>query len=181
MDSGVLNTQKIVVTAAVLIGLLILLIIGYSLYKKATVAQDELAKKVALDQVTKKSGDKASVSLTGESKNTSLFSFDNLTQKNSTDSSKDNSIQVVNETVPPNATDTLPAQEDIPTPANEDPTPIVTVRPKPRYIAKPVDYDRPLTAAEIRAIRSLPIDSSPSGVLQTKLEADSGGEYRARY
>ena len=63
MDSGVLNTQKIVVTAAVLIGLLILLIIGYSLYKKATVAQDELAKKVALDQVTKKSGDRKSTRL----------------------------------------------------------------------------------------------------------------------
>ena len=140
-----------------------------------------MAKKVALDQVTKKSGDQTSVSLTGEAKNTSLFSFDNLTQKGSSQSATDTGIQVVNETTPTNATDTLPSQEDMPTPANEDPTSVVTVRPKPRYIAKPVDYDRPLTAAEIRAIRSLPIDSSPSGVLQTKLEADTGGEYRARY
>ncbi len=184
MDSGVQNTQRIVVTVSILIGLLILTIIGYSLYRKANIAQGELAKKIALDNVTKKIGDQAAVSLTGEAKNTSLFSFDNLTQKNNnTATATDTSTQVVNEAVTATSTSTLPPQEDIQTPVSEDPTSIVT--PKPKTVYKPrrvyADTDLPLTAAQIRAIRALPIDSSPSGVLQNQLEIQSGGEYKAQY
>ncbi len=195
MDSGVANTQKIVIAVAIIIGFLILVIIGYSLYRKAGIAEEELAKKVALDNVTKKTGDRTAISLTGESKNTSQFTYDNLTQKNNNDSTSTEKMQVVNETITVVASDTLPVQEDIQTPANEDPTPIVTTPPQTKPIVKPtsvpkttyrpvyqpVDSDLPLTAAQIRAIRSLPIDSSPSGVLQTQLEAQSGGEYKAQY
>ena len=47
MDKGADTTQRIIVTIAVILGILIVLTIGYSLYQKAKVAEGQLANKEA--------------------------------------------------------------------------------------------------------------------------------------
>lgn len=181
MDSGVDTTQRLVITLAVFLGLAIVLVIGYSLYTKAKIAEGELAKKEALDQQTKTTTSDASISLTGEAKNASKTTYDGLIQKGTDSNSSTTDFQIVNET----ATVTVPEETDVATPTEEavppeDNTPPATPAP---VVKKPVvtNTDRPLTAAEIQAIRQLPIDNSPSGNLQTSLEEQSNGQYKARY
>jgi hypothetical protein len=172
MDSGVDTTQRIVIGVAVFLGIAIFLVIGYSLYTKAKRAEGELANKEALDAQTRSNVSDASISLTGESRNTTNFSYDGLIQKKD-DVATTTNFEIVNETTP------IPEEvypEEEPVPPEEtyyEPAP----KPKPVY----VDPDRPLTAEEIAAIRRLPIDNSPSGNLQTTLETESQGQYRARY
>ncbi len=175
MDSGVDTTQRVVIGVAVFLGILIVLVIGYSLYTKANRAEAELAAKEALDAQTKSNVSDASISLTGESKNTTNFSYDGLIQKKD-DTETTTNFEIVDEATPIQE-EIYPEEEAVP-PEEEvyDPG-VVTTKPKPVY----VDSDQPLTAAEIEAIRRLPIDNSPSGNLQTSLEAESQGQYKARY
>jgi len=174
MDKGAENTQRIVVIIAVILGILIVLTIGYSLYQKAKKAEGELASKIALDNATKKRNSEANVSLTGESQNSSQFNYDGLVQRRSDEEATTTNFEIVNETIPVEVPEEIiPIEEPEPAPK---PTP-KPVTPKPVY----VDDDRPLTAEEIRAIRQLPVDNSPSGNLQNTLEVDSNGQYRARY
>lgn len=178
MDSGVDRTQKIVITLAVLLALVIVFSIGYSLYVKAKRAEGELANKIELDNQIKNSDSKANISLTGEAKNSSNFTYDGLVRKDPS-TTTDSTFEIVNEAEPIE----VPEEEVVP---DEEPVPpeepeIPETKPvAPRPVA-PVDDDRPLTAEEIRAIRSLPVDNSPSGNLQTTLEAESDGQYKARY
>jgi hypothetical protein len=179
MDKGIDTTQRIVIVGSIILGLTIVLVIGYSLWNKAQIAQGELANKEALDAATKGKTTQASISLTGEAKNSSNFTYDGLVQKAPTQPATTTNFDIVNETVPvaipkedpvpPEATDTAPVEPE--------PLPVKKVRV---YVA-PVDEDQPLTAAEIRAIRQLPVDNSPSGNLQTSLEDQSSGQYKARY
>lgn len=81
MDAGADRTQKIVIGVAIVLGIIIVLTIGYSLYTKAKVAEGELASKMALDAATKKTTEVAAVSLTGEAKNKTGFSYDGLVQR----------------------------------------------------------------------------------------------------
>lgn len=176
MDKGADLTQRIVIIISVILGIIIVFAIGYSLYNKAKVAEGELAKKVALDNATKNATAEANISLTGEAKNSSQFTYDGLVQKgDNQDTSTTSDFQIVNETIP----------VEVP---QEEPVVIDATPTKPVVIKKPVvkkkvvvDEDRPLTQAEIEAIRKLPIDNSPSGILQNSLEIDSNGQYKARY
>jgi len=173
MDKGADTTQRIVVIIAVILGILMVLTIGYSLYQKAKKAEGELASKVALDNATKKASSQANVSLTGESQNSSNFNYDGLVQKRSEEEATTTNFEIVNETIPVEVPEEIVPIEE-PEPAPPAPKP----KPKPVYVD---DGDRPLTAEEIRAIRQLPVDDSPSGNLQNTLETDSNGQYRARY
>ena len=73
MDQGADTTQRIVIGAAIFLGIVIVITIGYSLWTKAKVAEGELATKLALDSATKKTTEVAGVSLTGEARNKSGF------------------------------------------------------------------------------------------------------------
>ncbi len=178
MDSGAETMQRMVITLAIIFALFIVLLIGYSLYTKAKRAEGELANKEALDAQIKKDTQAASVSLTGEAKNSSAFSYDGLVQKKK-DEATTTDFSVVNETVPVDVPEentptdeTVPKEENTPVEVELQPvTPVQTVE----------DDDRPLTQEEIIRIRQLPIDNSPSGNLQTSLEEESGGQYKARY
>jgi len=172
MDQGADTTQRLVVIIAVILGIIIVFVIGYSLYQKAIKAEGELANKVALDDATKKKTQDANVSLTGESKNSSQYTYDGLIQKGKEEPATTSEFSIVNETAPVE----VPVEE----PAPPEPAPVVK-KPVVRRAPVVVDDDRPLTAEEIRAIRQLPIDSSPSGNLQNSLEVDSNGQYKAQY
>jgi hypothetical protein len=177
MDKGAENTQKIVIAGAIILAIIIVIIIGYSLYVKAIRAEGELANKVALDQQTAKQGAASNISLTGESQNSSNFTYDGLVQRK-TNTATTTNFEIVNETAPVEVpTESTPVEEAIP-PEENDYTPV-----EPAPTPKPTSYsdDRPLTAEEIQRIRALPIDDSPSGSLQTSLEEESQGQYRARY
>lgn len=173
MDKGADTTQRIVVLVAIILGIIIVFVIGYSLYQKAVKAEGELANKVALDAVTKKKGAQAGVSLTGESQNSSQFTYDGLIQKKSEEVASTTQFEIVNETEPVEVPVEEPAPPEIVAPVAKP----VVKKKAPVY----VDEDRPLTAEEIRAIRQLPVDSSPSGKLQNTLEVDSNGQYKAQY
>jgi hypothetical protein len=176
MDQGVERTQKIVIIVAVLLGLLILMTIGYSLWNRANIAKGELARKEALDKVTKKKGDQAAVSLTGEA-NRNGFSFDNLTNNKSNDVSTNTDYGIVNETIPVEVPVEIPQEE----PAQPDPTPVKKAVIRKKVYRPYVSPDRPLTPEEIQRIRQQSIDNSPSGNLQTQLETETKGEYKAQY
>ncbi len=175
MDKGVETTQKIVIISAVVLGLIIIFTIGYSLIVKSKRAENELANKIALDSVTKKKTSNADVSLTGESKSTSGFTYDGLVQKKAEEVATTTSFEIVNEQVP------VEVPSEIPKEVEEE----VAVEPipakPPTKRLPPVDEDQPLTEAEILRIRQLPVDQSPSGNLQTALEEESQGQYKARY
>jgi hypothetical protein len=180
MDQGVATTQRIVIAVAVILGITIVFTIGYSLYKKAKLAESELANKVALDNATKKKNNQAGVSLTGESKNTSGFTYDGLVQKKNEEEATTTSFEVVNEKIPEEVPPEIPAEIPEPEPIAAPTKAIVkpVIKPKPALI---YNEDRPLTAEEILRIRQLPVDNSPSGNLQTSLEEESQGQYKARY
>ncbi len=168
MDQNVGKTQKLVILMSVLIGLLIVLLVGYSLWQKAKAAEIALAQKEALDAITKKQEADANVSVTGAANETSNFSFENLTNQNggnTVDSGKDPEFGVISTSTP---------EEEV----------VVATKTIKKYTApKKVYYntDRPLTAEEIRRIRQLPIDGSATGNLQNKLELDTNGQYKAQY
>lgn len=177
MDSGAEYTQKIVIVSAVVLAIVIVIVIGYSLYTKAKRAEGELANKIALDSQTQKSTDSANISLTGEAKNSSTFSYDGLVQKKKEEATTTNFGIVdekvpTEEAVPPETTteNTAPTEEDLGTPPETNTNTKVVV-----------DDDQPLSQEEIMRIRQLPIDDSPSGQLQTALETESNGQYKARY
>jgi hypothetical protein len=179
MDKGAETTQKIVITGAIILALVIVLVIGYSLYTKAKVAEGELANKIALDTETNPKNISADVSLTGESKNSAEFSYDGLVQKK-TDTSTTTDFEIVNETAEVQVPEeTVPEEEAVPPEENTD---IVSTTVETTSTnSTQNDGDQPLTQEEIIRIRQLPIDDSPSGNLQTSLEQESGGEYKARY
>jgi hypothetical protein len=155
MDKGADTTQKIVIAAAIILGIVIILTIGYSLYTKAKRAEGELANKVALENVTKKSTNQASVSLTGEAQTKSSFTYDGLVQKGPTDNASTTNYEVVNETVPVE----VPKEEPVTPKETVEETidlPVEpVVPPKKPVVAKPVDDDMPLTYEEIMRIRQL--------------------------
>ena len=176
MDKGADTTQKIVIFGAATLALVIVIVIGYSLYTKAKRAEGELANKVALDSQTQKQNSAANISLTGEAKNTSGVTYDGLVQKK-TDSASTTAFEIVNEN-----TDVAVPKETEPTeealPPEETESAIVPVE----VTENSTDTgDRPLTDEEILRIRQLPVDESPTGELQLVLEEESKGEYRARY
>lgn len=178
MDKGADTTQRIIVTIAVILGILIVLTIGYSLYQKAKVAEGQLANKEALDASVNKNKTQTNITLTGEAKNSSNFNYDGLIQKGTNEETASTSFEVVNEVIEKEpVVETTPIIEPEP-----EPTPVPTktvVTPKPAVTT--YDDDRPLTEAEIRAIRQLPVDNSPSGKLQNALEEYSNGQYKANY
>lgn len=184
MDKGADTTQKIVIAAAIILGIIIVFTIGYSLYTKAQRAEGELANKVALDEVTKKSKNQANVSLTGESQTKSNFTYDGLVQKRKDEPATTTNYEIVNETIPVD----VPKEEvspkevpDKPVLPEENETPKEPTPPEKPKVVVPVDDDRPLTYEEIMRIRQLPVEDSPSGNLQTSLEDESKGQYKARY
>lgn len=177
MDSGADRTQKIVIGVAVILGIIIVLTIGYSLYTKAKIAEGELATKMALDAATKKTTEVAAVSLTGEAKNKTGFNYDGLIQRRPEGTSTTTNLEIVNETTPIEAPK---EEEEIPEEIIEDVEPVEPT--PPAEVTPTVDEgDRPLTYEEILRIRQLPVDNSPTGNLQTVLEEESQGEYKARY
>lgn len=177
MDSGADKTQKIVVGVAIILGIIIVLTIGYSLYTKAKIAEGQLANKNALDAATKKTTEVAAVSLTGEAKSKSGFSYDGLIQRRPNEEVATSSLEIVNEQTPVE----VPKEEPEEPPAEIDEELTEPVEPTPPQEPVPEDDDRPLTYEEILRIRQLPVDDSPTGNLQTVLEEESGGEYKARY
>ena len=174
MDQGVGTTQKIVITIAILLGLLLVMLVGYSLWQRAKAAESELAQKQALDAVAQKAETSASVSITNEANNPSNFSFESLTNNsnNLVDTGTDNTEFAVLATTTPDE-ETIVATKTITTVKK----PVTTVKKKTVYY----NYDRPLTAEEIRKIRMLPIDGSATGQLQNKLETETNGQYKAQY
>lgn len=176
MDQGAEKVQKIVVIGAVALAILIVVVIGYSLYTKAKVAEGELANKESLDTQTKKETADANISLTGESKNTNNFNYDGLVQKKN-DTSTTTNFEIVNETTPVDVPEESTPKEEAVPPEPNDTEQATVPEPKPA----PVDDDQPLTPEEIQRIRQLPVDDSPSGNLQTSLEEESNGQYKARY
>ncbi len=168
MDQSAQNTQKYVIWGAIIIGLLVVFSVGYALWKKAKAAEGELALKAELEARTKKQANESNVSLTDESQ-TNGFKYEDLIVKDLTPTIATETFAIVNEE----------------TPVEIVPEPVATATPiVKKYIPKKkvyVNTDRPLTAEEIRRIRMLPLDSSPAGTLQTTLETQSEGEYRARY
>lgn len=168
MDQSVGATQKIVVTLAILIALLLLFFIGYSLWKKAQDAAAQLAQKEALDAVIRQQENDANISITNEASNPSNFSFESLTQN------------------PNNLLNSTSSEFAVLATSTEEEVEIVATPTKP-VVKKPVakktyyNYDRPLTAEEIRRIRMLPLDSSVTGSLQNQLEVETQGVYKAQY
>lgn len=179
MDAGADRTQKIVIGVAIFLGIIIVLTIGYSLYTKAKIAEGELATKMALDAATKKTTEVAAVSLTGEAKNKTGFSYDGLVQRRPEGTASTTNLEIVNETTPIEAP--KEEEEEVPEEIIEDLEPVEPTPPI-ETVTQPVDDgDRPLTYEEILRIRQLPVDNSPTGNLQTSLEEESQGEYKARY
>lgn len=177
MDKGLESTQRIVIIVAIFLGISFVFAIGYSLYIKAKRAEGELANKIELDSQTKKETADANISLTGEARNSANFTYDGLVQKRDNTSTSTN-FQIVDESVPVE----IPEEEFVPEEEAVPPEPEEEVlEPKITKPAPPVDDDQPLTAEEIQRIRQLPIDDSPSGNLQTSLEEESNGQYKARY
>ena len=175
MDKGADTTQKIVIFGAATLALVIVIVIGYSLYTKAKRAEGELANKVALDSQTKKQNSAANISLTGEAKNTSGVTYDGLVQRK-TDSASTTAFEIVNEKTDVEVPkETEPVEEALP-PEESEPLEPVEVTENNTDTG-----DRPLTDEEILRIRQLPIDESPTGELQIVLEEESKGEYKARY
>lgn len=166
MDQSAQSTQRIVIISAIILGILVVASVGYALWAKAKAAEGELALQNELAAKTKKDENQANVTLTDESQ-TNGFNYEDLIQKNVTPQIATDTFAVVNEL------------EEIVVP----PEPVATPTPIKKPVIKKVYYntDRPLTAEEIRRIRMLPVDSSPAGTLQTTLETQSEGEYRARY
>ncbi len=178
MDSGAENTQKIVIISAVALAIVIVSVIGYSLYTKAKRAEGELANKVALDSQTQKSAESANISLTGEAKNSATFSYDGLVQKKKEEATTTD-FGIVNEKVPTEEAvpPEVPTENSAPIEENNAGT-----EPEANTNTQAVtDEDQPLSQEEIIRIRQLPIDDSPSGQLQTALETESNGQYKARY
>jgi hypothetical protein len=175
MDKGADTTQKIVIFGAATLALVIVIVIGYSLYTKAKRAEGELANKVALDSQTQKQNSAANISLTGEAKNTSGVTYDGLVQRK-TDSASTTAFEIVNEKTDVEVPkETEPLEEALP-PEESQPIEPVEVTENSTDTG-----DRPLTDEEILRIRQLPVDDSPTGELQIVLEEESKGEYRARY
>lgn len=181
MDAGADRTQKIVIGVAIVLGIIIVLTIGYSLYTKAKIAEGELANKMALDAATKKTTEVAAVSLTGEAKNKTGFSYDGLVQRRPEGTATTTNLEIVNETTPIEAPPEEELIEEFPEEIDEELEPVEPTPPKEAPPAPVDDGDRPLTYEEILRIRQLPVDNSPTGNLQTALEEESQGEYKARY
>jgi hypothetical protein len=167
MDQSAQNTQRFVIIAAIILALLVVFSVGYALWRKAKIAEGELALQAQLAEKTKKEEEAGNVSLTDESL-LNGFNYEDLLQKDITPTIATETFAIVNE------------EEEIVVPPEPVATPTPVVR-KP--VVKKVYYntDRPLTAEEIRRIRMLPVDTSPAGTLQNTLETQSEGEYRARY
>lgn len=180
MDAGADRTQKIVIGVAIVLGIIIVLTIGYSLYTKAKIAEGELASKMALDAATKKTTEVAAVSLTGEAKNKTGFSYDGLVQRRPEGTATTTNLEIVNETAPVDVPPEEPVEE-FPEEIDEELEPVEPTPPKETPPPPVDDGDRPLTYEEILRIRQLPVDNSPTGNLQTALEEESQGEYKARY
>lgn len=176
MDANVSTTQKIVIIVAILLGLLVLLLVGYSLYNKAKVAEGNLAREQELAALSKKQTSDASVSITGEAQNSSGVTFESLTNQGENNTQNINTGQtfgVVSTTTDDEATATATT------------TPVKTTTTKTYTTTKKTtttyyNTDRPLTAEEIRRIRQLPIDTSATGNLQNQLETESQGQYKAQ-
>jgi hypothetical protein len=171
MDSNANGTQKIVITIAILLGLLILLFVGYSLWSKAKAAELQLARKEQLDALTKKREAEAAINITDTAQTDSGFTFEKLTEGKNVDEKIDNG-QVFGVLTNETEGDTKTATKTI----VKKPT-----YTKPIYSKPYVNSDKPLTAEEIKRIRQLPIDTSATGKLQNQLEVDSKGQYKAQY
>jgi hypothetical protein len=172
MDANVSATQRIVITIAILFGILVLLLVGYSLWNKAKTAEGELARQKELEALTQKQTSDASVSITGEAQNSSNVTFENLTNQGENNTQNVNSGQtfgIVSTSTDDEATTTIKATT----------TKVTTVKKKTTTNTY-YNYDRPLTAEEIRRIRQLPIDTSATGNLQNRLELESQGQYKAQ-
>lgn len=177
MDANVSATQRIVITIAILFGILVLLLVGYSLWNKAKTAEGELARQQELEALTQKQTSDASVSITGEAQNSSNVTFENLTNQGENNTQNVNSGQtfgIVSTSTEDDATTTV-ATTTKPTTTTKVTTVKQTTTTSTYY-----NYDRPLTAEEIRRIRQLPIDTSATGNLQNRLEIESQGQYRAQ-
>jgi hypothetical protein len=177
MDANVSATQRIVITIAILFGILVLLLVGYSLWNKAKTAEGELARKQELEALTQKQTSDASVSITGEAQNSSNVTFENLTNQGENNTQNVNSGQtfgIVSTSTEDDATTTV-ATTTKPTTTTKVTTVKQTTTTSTYY-----NYDRPLTAEEIRRIRQLPIDTSATGNLQNRLEIESQGQYKAQ-
>lgn len=176
MDANVSATQKIVIIIAILLGLLVLLLVGYSLYNKAKVAEGKLAREQELAALSKKQTSDASVSITGEAQNSSNVTFESLTNQGENNTQNVNNGQtfgVVSTTTDEEATTTATTT---PTKTTTTKTYTTTKKTTTTYY----NSDRPLTAEEIRRIRQLPIDTSATGNLQNQLELESQGQYKAQ-
>lgn len=177
MDANVSATQRIVITIAILFGILVLLLVGYSLWNKAKTAEGELARQKELEALTQKQTSDASVSITGEAQNSSNVTFENLTNQGENNTQNVNSGQtfgIVSTSTEDEATTTV-ATTTKPTTTTKVTTVKKTTTTNTYY-----NYDRPLTAEEIRRIRQLPIDTSATGNLQNRLELESQGQYKAQ-
>lgn len=183
MDKGAETTQRIVIAAAIILGIIIVSIIGYSLYNKAKIAEGELANKIALDRSTKKTTEVAGISLTNEAKNRSGFDYDGLIQKSRETATTSSNLEIVNETTPIEAPKEVVEEEEFTEIIDLTPTePVEPTPPTSNNLLPLVDNnDRPLTREEILRIRRLPVENSPAGNLQNILEVESKGEYTARY
>jgi hypothetical protein len=120
------------------------------------------------------------VSLTGEAKNKTGFSYDGLVQRRPEGTGTTTNLEIVNETTPIDVPEEEPIEE-FPEEIDEELEPVEPTPPKETTPAPVDDGDRPLTYEEILRIRQLPVDNSPTGNLQTALEEESQGEYKARY
>jgi len=173
MDKGTSGTQKVVIVISIILGIFIVATIGYSLYQRAKIAEANLANKEALERETRFREDATGVSITGEAKNTSLFNYDRLLQQ-----------QLEENTAPTDefgvSNETIFDEEPIVPIEEPEPEPVVAPKPAPNPNVY-YDQDRPLTAEEIRRIRQLPVDESPTGYMQNALEEYTNGEYKAQY
>lgn len=173
MDNGAKTTERLVIISAIILGIVIVFVIGYSLYVRATRAEGELANKVELERITKSDNKSASISLTGESGRESNFTYDGLIQRRQEEATTTN-FDIVDEKTP----------VEVPVEPVEEPLPPEVEIVEQATSTVPIttnDDDRALTEEEIRAIRQLPLDDSPSADLQTTLEKESEGQYKARY
>lgn len=177
MDANVSSTQKIVIIIAILLGVLILLLVGYSLYSKAKAAEANLARQQELAALSQKQTSQANVSITGEAQNSSGVTFESLTNQGENNTQNVNSGQTFG--IVSTTTDEEPATTTVATPTKTTTTTKTNTtvkRPTTTYY----NSDRPLTAEEIRRIRQLPIDTSATGNLQNQLEIESQGQYKAQ-
>lgn len=178
MDANVSSTQRIVIIVAILLAILILLLVGYSLYSKAKVAEGNLARQQELAALSKKQTSDASVSITGEAQNSSGVTFESLTNQGENNTQNINNGQTFG--IVSTTTDEEPATTTVATVTKTT----TTTTKQPNTVKKTTttyyNSDRPLTAEEIRRIRQLPIDTSATGNLQNQLEIQSQGQYKAQ-